>query len=39
MIVTDIRMHIIPGVDDGSRSIEESIALLPMSAVQGVGAV
>ena len=39
MIVTDIHMHIIPGVDDGSRSVEESITLLQMSAAQGVGTV
>lgn len=39
MIITDIHMHIIPGVDDGSQSMEESIALLHMSAAQGVGTV
>lgn len=39
MIVTDIHMHIVPGVDDGSRSEEESIALLRMSATQGVSTV
>ncbi len=39
MTVTDIHMHIIPGVDDGSQSMEESIVLLRMSAAQGVGAV
>ena len=39
MIVTDIHTHIIPDVDDGSRSEEESIAMLQMSAAQGVGTV
>ena len=39
MKVIDVHTHIVPGVDDGSRSEEESIALLRMSAAQGVGAV
>lgn len=39
MIITDIHMHIIPGVDDGSRNIEESVSLLHMSVAQGVGTV
>lgn len=37
--ITDIHMHVIPGVDDGSRNLEESITMLRMSANQGVGAV
>ena len=39
MIVTDVHMHIIPGVDDGSKSIQESITLLQRSVAQGVGTV
>lgn len=37
--ITDIHMHIIPGVDDGSSSMEESLKEIRMSAVQGVGAI
>ena len=32
-------MHIIPSVDDGSQSIEESVTLLHMAVAQGVGTV
>ena len=39
MIITDTHMHIIPNVDDGSPSLEESIRMLRMSAEQGVGSV
>lgn len=39
MIITDIHMHIIPGVDDGSPSLEESVKMLRMSVKQGVGRV
>ena len=39
MIITDTHMHIIPNVDDGSPSLEESITMLQMSAEQGVGRV
>lgn len=39
MIITDIHMHIIPNVDDGSPGLEESISMLQMSAGQGVGTV
>ena len=39
MIITDIHMHIIPSVDDGSQSIEESVTLLQISAAQGVETV
>lgn len=34
--VADLHMHVVPGVDDGSRDIEESLAMLRMSAEQGV---
>ncbi len=39
MTITDIHMHIIPGVDDGSKSIQESITLLQHTVAQGVGTV
>lgn len=35
----DIHAHILPGVDDGSRSMEESIKLLELVSEQGVQAV
>lgn len=35
-MVTDFHSHILPGIDDGSASVEESIALLRMEAEQGV---
>lgn len=34
--VTDFHSHILPGIDDGSRSLEESIAMLRMEAEQGI---
>ena len=33
---TDFHSHILPGVDDGSKTIEESLELLRMEAQQGV---
>ena len=35
----DFHTHILPGVDDGSRSIEESLELLRISGKQGIGEV
>lgn len=35
----DFHSHILPGIDDGSRSVEESIAMLQMEAEQEVGCV
>ncbi|MBD5133150.1 MAG: capsular polysaccharide biosynthesis protein [Clostridiales bacterium] len=35
----DIHSHILPGLDDGSRSVEESLAMLKASAAQGVGCI
>lgn len=35
----DIHAHILPGVDDGARDIEESLSLLKMLKSQGVTAV
>lgn len=34
--VVDFHSHILPGVDDGSRSVEQSIAMLQMEAAQGI---
>ena len=35
----DFHSHILPGVDDGSASVEESLELLRMLASQGVDTV
>ena len=35
-MVTDFHCHILPGIDDGSKSVEESIAMLKKEAEQGV---
>ena len=32
----DFHTHILPGVDDGSHSIEESLELLRISGKQGI---
>lgn len=37
-IVTDWHTHILPGLDDGSRDPEESVAMLQSLAAQGVSA-
>ena len=34
--IVDLHMHIVPGVDDGARSIEESIEMLKLAEQQGV---
>ena len=34
--IIDFHSHILPGIDDGSRSVEESISLLRMEAEQGI---
>ena len=34
--VTDFHSHILPGIDDGSASLQESIAMLKMEAEQGI---
>ncbi len=38
-MLTDFHSHILPGIDDGSSSVEESLALLRMEAEQGIGRV
>lgn len=35
-MVTDFHSHILPGIDDGSKSVQESIAMLQLEAEQGV---
>jgi len=35
----DVHAHILPGVDDGSRSMEETMQLLKLAAAQGITAV
>lgn len=35
-MTTDFHSHILPGIDDGSRSVEESLAMLRMEAQQGI---
>lgn len=35
----DIHSHVLPGMDDGSRSVEESLAMLKESAKQGISHV
>ena len=37
--MTDLHSHILPGMDDGSRSVGESLTLLEMEKKQGVTAV
>ena len=35
----DFHSHILPGIDDGSKSVEESLELLRMEKAQGIGCV
>ena len=37
--MTDLHTHILPGIDDGANSVEESLAMLQMEAAQGVDRV
>ena len=37
--MTDLHMHVLPGMDDGSRDVETSIAMLERSASYGVDTV
>lgn len=34
--VVDFHSHILPGIDDGSSSVEESVSMLKMAAEQGI---
>lgn len=38
-MITDFHSHILPGIDDGSRSVKESLEMLRMEAAQGVDCV
>lgn len=35
-MITDFHSHVLPKIDDGSASLEESIAMLRMEAEQGI---
>lgn len=35
-MIADMHSHVLPGIDDGSKSIKESIEMLKMEAAQGV---
>ena len=37
--VVDFHSHILPGIDDGSRSVEESLEMLRLEAQQGISCV
>ena len=37
--ITDIHMHVIPGVDDGSRTLDESCEMLRLASAEGIEAV
>ena len=34
--VIDFHSHILPGIDDGSKNVEESLQMLRMMAKQGI---
>ncbi len=38
-MVIDFHSHVLPGIDDGSKSVSESIAMLRMEAQQGIRCV
>lgn len=38
-MVIDFHSHVLPGIDDGSASVEESIAMLRMESEQGISRV
>lgn len=35
-MIADFHSHVLPGIDDGSASVEESLAMLRMEAAQGI---
>ena len=34
--IVDLHMHVVPGIDDGTQSIEESLQLIKLAAEKGV---
>ena len=38
-LLTDLHSHLVPGVDDGSASVEESLSSLAGLRAEGVGAL
>lgn len=34
----DLHCHILPGVDDGARSLEDSVAMAQKAVFEGIGA-
>lgn len=38
-MVTDFHSHILPGIDDGSANLKESISMLQMAAEQGISRI
>lgn len=38
-MIIDFHSHVLPGMDDGSRSVEESVAMLQMETRQGIRTV
>ena len=38
-MIVDFHSHVLPGIDDGSRSVEESLEMLRMEYVQGIDRV
>lgn len=38
-MIADMHSHVLPGMDDGSASAEESIAMLRQTAAQGIGTI
>ncbi len=39
LLLLDVHSHVLPGIDDGSRSIEESLRMLEMLRSQGISTV
>lgn len=37
--MVDFHAHILPGIDDGSKNVDESLTMLAMEAEQGIGTV
>ena len=37
--MTDLHTHILPGMDDGPKSLPDAIALLERAAIQGVDCI